>query len=68
MQSSPSLILTLVKQARQTFANLLSTEEPKSNPSEQIESIKRLMNKITKYESRKEILKSFLNQMHLCFI
>ncbi|UJR23691.1 hypothetical protein I4U23_026673 [Adineta vaga] len=50
MQSSSSLILTLIKQARQTFSNVLATNEKNFDQNDQIDSLKRLMNKITKYD------------------
>ncbi|CAF0746900.1 unnamed protein product [Adineta steineri] len=50
MQSSSSLILTLIKQARQTFSNLLSNNDHNLNQNDHIDSLKRLMNKITKYD------------------
>ena len=51
MQSSSSLISTLIKQAKQTFSILLSSNNNhNSDQNDHIDSLKRLMNKITKYD------------------
>lgn len=49
MQNS-SLILSIIKQAKQTFANILATNDLNSDENDQIDSLKRSMNKLTKYD------------------
>jgi cysteamine dioxygenase len=48
MQSSSSLILTIIKQAKQIFSNFSSTTNSNSEQNDHIDSLKRLMNKLTK--------------------
>jgi cysteamine dioxygenase len=50
MQSSSSRILTLIKQAKQTFSILLSNNDSNYDKNDQIDSLKRLTNIITKYD------------------
>jgi cysteamine dioxygenase len=50
MQTSSPRISTLIKQAKQTFSYLLSTDDHNSNSNDHIDSLKRLMNKITKHD------------------
>ncbi len=49
MQSSSSRISTLINQAKQTFSNL-SNNDLNSDQNDHIDSLKRLMNKLTKYD------------------
>ena len=49
MQNS-SLILSIIKQAKQTFANIVATNNVNYDDNDQIDSLKRSMNKLTKYD------------------
>jgi cysteamine dioxygenase len=48
MQSSSSRISTLIKQAKQTFSDILSNNDTNYDQNDHIDSLKRLMNKLTK--------------------
>ncbi len=50
MQSSSSRILSLIKQAKQTFANIITKNDLNYEQNDHIDSLQRSMNKLTKYD------------------
>lgn len=65
MQSSSSRILTLVKQAQETFTNIISINQTNYDQNDHVDSLKRLMNKLTKYDLNFTLFDNIKNNQSL---